>query len=54
MTLTVEVQLAVEGASVPSRQEFSAWARAAWRDDAQDAEVVVRVPAARDGIPSHW
>ena len=43
MTLTVEVQLAVDGASVPSRQEFSAWARAAWRDDAQDAEVVVRV-----------
>ena len=43
MTLTVEVQLAVDGATVPSRQEFTAWARAAWRDGAQDAEVVVRV-----------
>ena len=41
--LAVEVQLVAEGAALPSRKQLSEWARAAWRDDNRDAEVVVRV-----------
>jgi len=41
--LAVEVQLAVKGDSLPSRGVLRDWARAAWRDSARDAEVVIRV-----------
>jgi len=41
--LAVEVQLATRGESLPARTQLMRWARAAWRDAAQDAEVVVRV-----------
>lgn len=43
MMLAVDVQLAVDDASLPSQQQLTSWARAAWRDEAQDAGVVVRV-----------
>jgi probable rRNA maturation factor len=43
MVLAVDVQLAAEGDSVPSVEQLTGWARAAWRDGARDGEVVVRV-----------
>jgi len=43
MTLAIEVQLAVDGGSLPSVEQLKAWASAAWRDQARQAEVVVRV-----------
>lgn len=41
--LAVEVQYAVEGASLPSPAQLGDWAQAAWRDDSRNAEVVIRV-----------
>lgn len=43
MALAVEVQLAVKAAGLPSRRQLQDWARAAWRDPDQHAEVVVRI-----------
>ena len=43
MTLAIDVQLAVDGDSLPSPEQLNAWALAAWQDQAGDAEVVVRV-----------
>ena len=43
MTVTVEVQLADPGESVPTRQQFVAWARAALGDLREDAELSIRV-----------
>jgi len=44
MTLAVEVQIAADDASLPSQQQLSDWALAAWQEEgARDAGVVVRV-----------
>ena len=43
MTLAVDVQIVAEDASLPSQQQLSDWAYAAWQDGARQAEVVVRV-----------
>ncbi len=43
MALTVEVQLALRAAEMPSTSQFAHWARAAWTPAASDAEVVLRV-----------
>lgn len=43
VALAVDVQLATKGGRLPARQQLVRWARAAWRDLARDAEVVVRV-----------
>ncbi len=41
--LTVDVQFAAAAASLPTEQQFSDWARAAWQDGGQDVDVVIRV-----------
>jgi probable rRNA maturation factor len=41
--LTVEVQLAVAGQTLPSEERLLDWARAAWEDESRDAEVVIRI-----------
>ena len=43
MALAVEVQLATQAPGLPSEQQLRDWATAAWLDELQDAEVVVRV-----------
>jgi probable rRNA maturation factor len=43
VVLAVEVQLAMKGDRLPTRQQLVSWARAAWRRPTEDAEVVVRV-----------
>jgi probable rRNA maturation factor len=41
--LVVEVQYAVKAPSLPSRAQLSDWARAAWRDAARDAQLLIRI-----------
>jgi len=41
--LAVEIQYVVDAASLPSEAQLGDWARAAWRDDTRDAELVIRV-----------
>ena len=43
MVLAVEVQVADGDDPLPSQQHLTEWARAAWRDPARDAEVVIRL-----------
>lgn len=43
MTLAVEVQFAVAAGDLPGKARLVDWARAAWRDRQDRAEVVVRV-----------
>lgn len=43
MTLAVDVQLAIDADDVPAAGQMTAWAQAAWPDQEQDAEVVLRV-----------
>ena len=43
MALAVEVQLATQAPGLPSEKQLRGWATAAWLDELQDAEVVVRV-----------
>ena len=43
MALAVEVQLATQTPGLPSEKQLRDWATAAWLDELQDAEVVVRV-----------
>ena len=41
--LSVEVQLVAGAAVLPTEQQLGDWARAAWQDGGQDADVVIRV-----------
>lgn len=49
MVLEVDVQLADDDASLPSADQLTGWARAAWRDRGRDGEVVVRVADEAEG-----
>ncbi len=49
MTLAVEVQVVTGKAGIPADTQLADWARAAWRDPARDAEVVVRVCGEGEG-----
>ena len=49
MTLRVDVQLATDDASLPTRQQLVEWARAAWPGGSDDAEVVLRAVDEAEG-----
>ena len=49
MTLRVDVQLATDDPSLPTRQQLVEWARAAWPRGSDDAEVVLRAVDAAEG-----
>jgi probable rRNA maturation factor len=49
MKLRVDVQLATDDPSLPTRQQLVEWARAAWPDGSDDAEVVLRAVDEAEG-----